>query len=74
MSYSWLSMSTQPAVDAYREQVEEALKAGASKADVARALGVAPSTLQAALQRWGRPERPKPGVEALQALRDLVEE
>lgn len=60
-------------IDSYREHIETALEQGASKADVARALGIPPTTLSSALERWGRPERPEPGHDALEALRRLVE-
>ena len=60
-------------IDHFREHVETALEQGATKADIARAIGVPPSTLSAALERWGRPERVSPAHEALEALRRLAE-
>lgn len=59
-------------VDQYREEIEEALGAGASVAAVARALGLADTTVRHALLRWKRPARPQPGAEALERLRELV--
>ena len=60
-------------IDSYREQIEAALAAGATQSDVARTLGIPRSTLHSALERWDRPVRDKPGEEALEALRRLVE-
>jgi transposase-like protein len=61
-------------IDRHREVIEEALAEGATKADIARALGVPPATLHSALERWSRPERERPGADALAALRRLADD
>jgi transposase-like protein len=60
-------------IDSYRMEIEAALAAGASKASVARALGVPPTTVHSAVERWQRPEREQPGNKALEELKRLVD-
>lgn len=60
-------------LDPYRVEIERALEAGVSKAEISRALKVSRGTLNDSLDRWARPERVKPGAEELAALRRLVE-
>ena len=65
---------TQGILDPYRLEIERALEAGNSKVSIARALGVSRGTLNDSLDRWARPEKTKPGLAELEALRKLVEE
>lgn len=59
-------------IDSYRAEIEQALAAGATKADIARTLGIPRATLHSALDRWALPEKERPGEEALAELRRLV--
>lgn len=61
------------AVDEYRDAILEAREKGASISGIAKTLGFSRSTVDNALTRWSRPERPNEKEEALEALRRLVE-